>query len=271
MSRYARFCSSVALVLLVSVVPASPVTDGQPDAGSHPAVGFIMGTKGDPCFYLNQFEGRSGVLIAPDILLSTAEATSSIQDSIDTGFIDTAWVILDPQPFVPGAAEPDTFDCNKMIPISSIVTNPGAGINGGDVGVFILAATQSITPAALPTLDRLKKVKRSGLTVVTYGEVSDPSIEASLTQRSASATTDNPVHLALETHTVTLDPAVPPAPDPCIGFLNQGGAAFIGGTNELISLVRWSTPQTSCHATNNYQRLDVQSVRDFLDDFVTLP
>jgi len=271
MSRFARCFISVVFILLIMVVPAAPVTDGQPDAGVHPAVGFIMGTKGDPCVYLNQFVGRSGVLIAPDILLTTAGATSAIQESIDSGFIDTGWVILDPQPFVLGAAEPDTFDCNKMIPISSIVTNTPAGQTGGDVGVIILAATQSITPATLPTLNRLKKVKGSPLTVVTYGAVSDPNVEASLTQRSASATTDKPVHLSLETHTVTLDPAVAPAPNPCIGFLNQGGAAFIGGTNELISLVRWSNPQTSCHATNNYQRLDVQSVRDFLDDFVTLP
>src|SRR5437867_8493903 len=265
MCRFARWFGTAVVVLLVTLAPAAPVTDGQPDAGAHPAVGFIMGTHGDPCVYLNQFVGRSGVLIASDILLSTAEATSAIQDSLDTGFIDAAWVIMDPQPFVPGAPEPDTFDCNKMIPVSRIDTNPAAaGLNGGDVGVFILGASQSITPAALPTLDRLKKVKRSPLTVVTYGVVSDPNVEASLTQRSASATTDNPVHLQLETHRVILDPATPPSPNPCIGFLNQGGAAFIGSTNELISLVRWDTPQTSCHPANYYQRLDVQSVRDFL-------
>jgi len=259
------------LAVLVGLVPVVSVTDGQPDAGAHPAVGFIMGTKGDPCVYLNQFVGRSGVLIAPDILLATGEATSAIEDSIATGFIDTGWVIMDPQPFVVGAPEPDTFDCNKMIAISSIVTNPTWTTGGADVGVIILAQAQPITPAALPTLGRLKKIKREPLTVVTFGEVSDPDVEASLTQRSASATTANPVNLKLDTHTVTLDPATPPAPDPCIGFLNQGGATFVGSTNELISLVRWDQPQPACHATNTHQRLDVQSARDFLDDFVTVP
>src|SRR5262249_39067558 len=142
---------------------------------------------------------------------------------------------------------------------------------GADVGVIILAQSQSVTPATLPTLNRLKKIKREPLEVVTFGEVSDPNVEASLTQRSAAASTPNPVNLKLDTHTVTLDPAPPPAPNPCIGFLNQGGAAFIGDTNELISLVRWDSPQTECHATNNYQRLDVQGVRDFLAEFVPVP
>lgn len=270
MRRLVVSCGVLSLVVLLHVSPVPALTDGQADGGAHPAVGFIMGTKGDPCQYLNQFVGRSGVLIDSDVFLTTGEAADAFASSIVDGFIDEAWVIMDSQPFVVGAPEPDTFDCNKMIPLTSIVANPTWSSGGADVGVLILATPQSITPATLPTLNRLKKIKKSPLTVVTYSPLTDPNLEATLTQRSGTAKTGNPVHLELPTHTVVIDPATPPNPNPCVGFYSQGGATYVGSTNELISLVRWDTAPT-CSTTNHHQRLDVQAARDFLDDYVTLP
>jgi hypothetical protein len=57
--------------------------------------------------------------------------------------------------------------------------------------------------------------------------------------------------------------------DPCITNVSSGGPAFLGATNEIISLAIF--PPAGCHVALPFQRLDVDSVRGFLAGFVTLP
>jgi hypothetical protein len=52
-----------------------------------------------------------------------------------------------------------------------------------------------------------------------------------------------------------------------VGFFENGGGAFVTGTNEILSVI----PSQGCTTVSFNQRLDVPSVRNFLDDFVTLP
>jgi len=50
---------------------------------------------------------------------------------------------------------------------------------------------------------------------------------------------------------------------------DSGGPNFLGDTNIIASIT--VTGDTYCSSTNVGYRLDTQSARDFLDDFVTLP
>lgn len=264
-----------ALILLGSGQPLA-VYNGSEDGNGHPAVGFVLGTIGpDPCDYEAQAIGCSGVLIAPNVFLSTAECTDAIRDSIDTGFIDDGWIILDANPLVPGAPEA-ALDCSKFVHIDGFDINPtyfSSFGNQGDVGVMLLGAAQSITPASLPPRNRLKPRptrKLPDITTASFGELANPASPGgfdifTLARRQSHAALGA---ISAETHVATLD-AVPGTDQPCIGFVARGGPNFVTGSDEVVSLARY--PAGACDNPATFQRLDVSSVRSFLSAYATVP
>lgn len=275
MRRQRKVILSMAALILCGSASILAVYNGSNDGTGHPAVGFVLGTKGaDPCDYDNQAIGCSGVLIAPDVFLSTGNCTTAVTDSIASGFIDDGWVILDPSPLVPGAPEA-TLDCSKFVHIDSYDVNPSYLTTGaGDVGVMILAASQSITPATLPTLNRLSVKPKKNLpdiTGVSFGELANPASPGgfdifTLARRFAHAALLSR-SIGAELHEARFDAAA--GDDPCIGFLARGGPTFVTGQNEILSLARY--PAATCDNTASFQRLDVPSVRGFLSNYVTMP
>ncbi|MGH9867906.1 MAG: hypothetical protein ACREAA_07060 [Candidatus Polarisedimenticolia bacterium] len=273
-----RFLPSLlAACFLVGLSPAIGVENGAPDGTGHPAVGFILGTLGDPCTG-GQFIGFNGVLIAPDLLLTTGNIALETQLHIDENFFDTAWVILDPEPLVSPTA-PVVFDCSKFVRVVEIIVNPfylnDPDRNEGDVGLLRLETPQAAQVADLPVFNRLKHMPRNpapALSYVAFGRIQDPSRPSgfdltTIKRRSATAATVKPVKG--EVHNVELAPATTGGFDPCITNVSSGGPAFIGVTNEIVSLAIF--PPTGCHVALPFQRLDVNSVRNFLAGYVTLP
>ena len=274
-----RFLVSVPCVISLALLGSSPplaVYNGTEDTTGHPAVGFVLGTIGaDPCDYHAQAIGCAGVLIAPNVFLSTAECTNAVKDSIDTGFIDDGWIILDAEPLVPGEDDA-VLDCTKFVHIDSFDINP-AYVSSfgtqGDVGVMILADSQAITPASLPPRNRLKPHPRKRLpdiTTVSFGELADAGAPGgfdifTLSRRFAHAALGS---ITGQTHVASLDP-IAGMSLPCIGFVARGGPNFVTGSNEVVSLAKY--PSGSCDNPATFQRLDVQSVRNFLSSYVTLP
>ncbi len=55
--------------------------------------------------------------------------------------------------------------------------------------------------------------------------------------------------------------------DTCYG--DSGGPNFLGDTNVIAAIT--ITGDAVCHSTNVVYRLDTESARAFLDDYVTLP
>ena len=263
-----------ALMLLGTGRPLA-VYNGAEDGNAHPAVGFVLGTIGpDPCDYEAQAIGCSGVLIAPTVFLSTAECTDAIKDSIETGFVDDGWVILDADPLVPGAPEA-ALDCSKFVHIDGFDINPAYVSslgNQGDVGVMILETAQSITPVSLPPRNRLKPHPRKRLpdiTTASFGELANPASPGgfdifTLARRQSHAAIGS---VGSETHEAILDGSG--TDQPCIGFVARGGPNFVTGDNEIVSLARY--PNGACDDPATFQRLDVPSVRSFLSAYVTLP
>lgn len=262
--------AGAALLILSGSSSLFAIYNGAADGTGHPAVGFVLGTKGpDPCDYNQQAIGCSGVLIAPNYFLSTGDCVSSVEDSIASGFIDDGWVILDAQPLVAGDPEP-TLDCTKFVHIDTYDLNPGYTVSG-DVGVMTLATAQSITPATLPPFNRLKPKPKKNLpdiTGVSFGEL--PGAGGgfdifTLLRRFAHAAFGT---IGPDLHVAIFD-QLPGPDDPCVGFLTRGGPIFATGTNQVVSLARY--PATTCDNSASFQRLDVNSVRPFLSNYVTLP
>ncbi len=124
----------------------------------------------------------------------------------------------------------------------------------------------------LPAAGRVRNVprKRSGLTVVGFGALADPSDINNTTdyrtfsRRFATARLDS---VGPGFHEATLEPR-PDGVQTCLWNLRDFGPVFVSGTDEVISLALFSP---SCPTRAQFQRLDTDSVRAFLGNYIALP
>lgn len=267
--------AAAAAILLLATAPSLAVDDGLLDGATHPAVGFLIGSQ-DPRGCFGQAIGCSAVLIAPDVLITSAECAIAFNDALATpGFIYHVWVTFEPN---------DPFDCNHFIEIGSpgddglpftgdaneeipLIANPAFEPDhggSGNVAVGRLSTTAAVVPAELPPADDLFSLSRlQPYTAVAYGIDTDENV-FSLKRRFATARS-----LGFTSELLALTFKLSGQVRSCIGTLNQGGAAFVESTNVVEALV--TDTKGGCNANSTYQRLDVDSVREFLASYVTLP
>lgn len=253
---------------VLSMTPASAVTNGQPDAAVHPAVGLVYQTLGaDACNPVSKLVGCSSVLVAPDVLVVEGRCAEGLLFNVQNGFVDRTWVILDALPLDPNQSVP-TLDCAKLIAVSQIQWD-----RASNTGVMILAEPQpSIAPARLPAPGDVRRAPRkpSGLTVVGFGALADPNDVYNTTDYTTFSRRFATARLGAvnsNVHEATLEPR-PDGVQPCLAYLSDFGPAYISGTNEVISL---ATGSLSCITRTDFQRLDTPSARAFLGNYVTLP
>ena len=133
---------------------------------------------------------------------------------------------------------------------------------------------RGIQPARLPTLGQFDNVaKNQQFTAVGYGgqeavnQPGGPVIGYLDTRESAVSTLNavNPSWLRLSQNPATGNGGT------CYG--DSGGPNFVGAgsteTNDIAGIT--ITGDALCKSTNAIYRLDTESARAFLDDFVTLP
>jgi hypothetical protein len=266
---------AAATIVLLATGPSLAVNDGLFDGSIHPAVGFLIGSQ-DASGCNGQAVGCSGVLIAPDVLITSAQCAADFNEALATpGFITHAWVTFDPD---------DPFDCSQFVELGSpgddgipftgdphevtpFIANPAfdpARGGSGNVGVARLAAPVSVPPAELPPAADLFSLDRAQLyNVVAYGFDTHENV-LSTTRRFAAARS-----LGFTSELLALTFKLGGQTVACIDALNEGGAAFVGSTNKVEALV--IDKKGGCSASSTYQRLDVDSVRAFLAPYVTLP
>jgi len=269
------FLAAATAILLLATTPSFAVNDGLLDGSIHPAVGFLLGSQ-DPTGCSGQAVGCSAVLISPDVLITSAECALAFNEALVTpGFISHVWVTFEPN---------DPLDCRQFIEIGSpgddaipftgdpneetpLIPNPAfdpARGGSGNVAVGRLPAPVAIVPAVLPPAGDLFELSRlQPYTAVAYGIDTDENI-LSVKRRFASARS---LGFTSELLALTFKVGGPIAA--CIGALNEGGAVFLESTNTIEALV--TDTKGGCNANSTYQRLDVDSVREFLAPYVTLP
>jgi hypothetical protein len=241
------------LGLWVNVQPAGAITNGTADGTKHPAVGALVGT-----FDGETYPYCSGVLVSPTVLVTTAHCdigTAQVNVTFDSVYTSGAQLYV-------GA-----FTANPRYNKTS--SDPR------DVGVVVFSqAIQGVTPAQLPTrnsLDRLPKDQK--FTAVGYGGTvphhapGGPVVTYPDTRMYAVSTLNaiNPAWLRLSQNSSTGNGGT------CGG--DSGGPNFLGaGSNETrIAAAITITGDIPCKATNVDYRLDTDSARQFLGQFVTLP
>jgi secreted trypsin-like serine protease len=240
------------LVAVLSVVsPAAAITNGTPDGNKHPNVGGLVAPEVYP-------DGTwiycSGTLISPTVFLTAAHCGEDGERVAVT--FDTAYQEGDKLYY-------GTFEADPLYNQSQ--SDPH------DIAVVVLdKPVRGITPAELPEADSLSNLSGSQtFTSVGYGayEVrkgpggqqflyNDVRMVATGTLNST-----NPSWLRISMNPSTGNGGT------CYG--DSGGPNFLGTTDIIAAIT--ITGDAVCRSTNVVYRLDTESARTFLAQYVALP
>jgi secreted trypsin-like serine protease len=242
---------AVLLASLCTAAPAGAITNGSPDGNRHPNVGGLV----SPTQYSDgTWIYCSGTLISPTVFLTAAHCA---EDGERVGVtFDTAYEAGDRVVY-------GTFQADPLF--SQRQNDPH------DIAVVVLdQPVRGITPAQLPeegSLDDLSGGQR--FTSVGYGafEVTNgPGGHQFLyddVRNRATGTLNavNPAWLRISMNAATGNGGT------CYG--DSGGPNFLGTSNVIAGIT--ITGDAVCRATNVVYRLDTESARAFLAQYVTLP
>lgn len=239
------------LAALTAAAPASAITNGTPDGQRHPNVGGLV----SPTQYSDgTWLYCSGTLISPTVFLTAAHCA---EDGERVGVtFDTAYQAGDKVYY-------GTFQADPLY--------PGPASDSHDIAVVVFdKAIRGITPAALPTADSLSRLSSTQtFTSVGYGayEVTNgPGGHSYLyddVRMMATGTLNatNKTWLRISMNASTGNGGT------CYG--DSGGPNFLG-TTQIVAAIT-ITGDAVCRSTNVVYRLDTESARTFLAQYVELP
>lgn len=270
--------AAVLILLVIAALPAMAITHGEPDGNGHPNVGaIVVDIPGEGLMQI-----CSGTLIAPTVFLTATHCTVYLDELLPANPGAQMLVTFDPTIDPAGTFYTGDYYGN---PAYNGLLNGGGGGPGGhsdlhDVAVILLdSAPPGITPASLPTaglLDQLQAdhvLKDTRFTAVGYGAVRETNqtgfagILANLDRNRAEQG-----FLALTPAWLTL-PMTPANGNGGTCYGDSGGPHFIhldGVETDIVASIT-VTGDMPCVATDKTYRIDTESARSFLGQFVALP
>jgi len=256
-----RLTLAVIVVIMLAVVPAAQaITFGQPDGNDHPNVGAMIVLEPDGVKYLY----CSGTLIAPKVFLTAAHCTAAA--AAYGAAPHDVFVTFDP-----------VWNESATLHRGTYYLNPNYGHDShdlNDVAVIILdKRIKNIEPATLPPAGLLtdmdKALKGQQFVTVGYGTLRDdktggPHALGDYGERYFAEQT----FLALKPYwlEISMNPSTGSG-GTCYG--DSGGPHFLGDSDMVVSLT--VTGDAWCRATDVTYRLDTDSARSYLSQFMTLP
>lgn len=273
MSRKVFIFLIVLALLFVLAIPTSAITFGEPDGDGHPNVGSMVLRDPDE----GLLQACSGTLIADNVFLTASHCTAFLDGYIQAHPGTEVLVTFDST-----ISEGSTFYTGEWF------TNPNYnGFQGqfgmsdpGDVAVIILDESPGITPASLPQagmLDQLKDdhvLKGTRFTAVGYGSVRESKqtgFQGILDDNLDRNKAEQGFH-ALTKSWLTL-PMTPSNGNGGTCYGDSGGPHFIhldGVETDIVASIT-VTGDAPCKASDVTYRMDTDSARSFLGDFVDLP
>ena len=243
--------AAVLLAALGAASPASAIINGQPDGNRHPNV---AGLVDDAQYPDGTWIYCSGTLISPTVVLTAAHCN---EDGARTRVtFDSAYVDGD-------RTYAGTFHSDPAY--------PGTTSDLHDIAVVVLdQAVKGIAPAKLPKAGSLSDLpKNQQFTSVGYGayEVTNgPGGHRYLYDdvRMYATGTLNSINKTLLR--ISMNPSTGNG-GTCYG--DSGGPNFLGSSNTIAAIT--ITGDAVCRSTNVDYRLDTESARAFLAQYVRLP
>ncbi len=256
---------------------------GEPDAGRHPAVGFMTAADANG----NRLPRYcSGTLIAPYVFLTASHCTINVFDrlSASPNFNGTFYVGFGDD-FIP-AGQP-IRQLSRLVRVAAVHTNPDYDFfimspqpEHADIAVLILAedaaAKFGITPVTLPYLGELDAMTRSGaIDDVPYLAVGFGAADVVMPPNSQGGPwnwfTTNTMKYVGESLYLALHPAymilsmnyATGDSGPCYG--DSGGPFYWGDSNKIVAITVWG--DTMCRAMTAPLRLDTEGAHQFLRQF----
>lgn len=258
----------VLAMMVLTISPASGVTDGELDGESHPhVVLLLMEVGGQPAFRC------SGTLLSPTVLLTAGHCTNNFPGSPYTGMrvftesdVDNG---ANNYPFAgPNSVEAVSWAAHPLYETAPFFVH--------DVGVVVLEApgvTGLSTYGVLPGLDSLDTLKtRRGkqdttFTAVGYGlqQINPVFVQSDRVRMAA-----NPELIQINVPGFTGDFSLLLTNNHSTGgtcFGDSGGPNFLGDTNQVAGVTSFGL-NGNCAGTGGVFRMDRQDVLDFVGPYL---
>ncbi len=270
---FAAITLALSLVLVSGVLA---ISNGRPDGNGHPMVGALFA----------EFDG-DGVITVNDLVCSGSYAGPSADGQYDV-FLTAAHCLA----FAPfyGITEMfvsfdnDLLDVDGVaatIPSEAFYWDPAFGHDVGDLhdlGVVLLpvGSVVGIDPVQLPPAGYLTGLKQAGavkdlnIEVVGYGAIPFWN-QPGGTQFGFNGlrNTSESLVKGLTKSSLLFNQNVNATGLGGLCFGDSGSPQFIAGTTLIVSTTSGGDP--NCRANNSNYRLDTDSARDFLGQFLALP
>ena len=241
----------LALAALLPAAPAAAITNGVPDGGGHPNVGGLV----SPTQYSDgTWLYCSGTLISSTVFLTAAhcgEDGERVRVTFDTAY-EAGDKVYD-----------GTFHADPLY--------PGNSSDSHDIAVVVLdRAIKNIRPALLPTAGSLSGLSSTEqFTSVGYGayEVTNEPGGHQYLYNDVRMVATGTLNATNKTWLrISMNPSTGNG-GTCYG--DSGGPNFLGTTDIVAAIT--ITGDMVCRSTNVDYRLDTQSARAFLGQYVPLP
>jgi hypothetical protein len=270
MRRLLLFVVTGAIAVFAAAGAVHAITFGESDNGRHPFVGALVAD-----FEGDTFQICSGTLLSPTVFLTAAHCLAGNEEFGLTNVRVTFDEIIDAD--LDGVVDPGVTTYGGTSHPHPLFGVPGGGSDGHDVGVFLLTAPgvttgpygQLATANLLDTVDK----RTTRFTTVGYGLArNDKKKGPHSLEGSPGRLVATQELLSLQRYWAEFSMNISTGSGgTCYG--DSGGPHFLGAeaTETRIVVAVTVTGDRWCRATDKTYRVDTDSAREFLDDFVTLP